>query len=419
MTTAPVASREEESIDHILASRHFVKAPLLSSFLSYVCRRALHDGVTRISEQEIGINVFHREGYDPAEDNIVRNYARQLRKRLEEYYADEGRHESLRIEIPKGGYLPLFVAQELEPSSSEKLPALQLIEPRQLDMQAGQKIGYWKILCVLSCALSLALAGVVVFLLHYSRKPEVSSSLHPLSRELFSPVTDTIIVPADTTLTLLEEMNNRRLSLEEYTRWIASQPEEPTIDYFLHRRKDTSVMSMRIASNLQMLPEVIPGRLFIRSSRNITLDDLKSSNAIFIGSIDSIPWIEAFQNHLNFRFVYDIAAKQGAIENIHPLADESAVYSGKLDRFSQETYAVLAFIPNLEKTGHLLLIQGLDASGTEAAADLLFQPHGMDEVMRRATRSDGSVRNFEVLLKTTVLESHPTNIHIVAIRTAP
>jgi len=402
MTTAPVASREEESIDHILASRHFVKAPLLSSFLSYVCRRALHDGVTRISEQEIGINVFHREGYDPAEDNIVRNYARQLRKRLEEYYADEGRHESLRIEIPKGGYLPLFVAQELEPSSSEKLPALQLIEPRQLDMQAGQKIGYWKILCVLSCA-----------------KPEVSSSLHPLSRELFSPVTDTIIVPADTTLTLLEEMNNRRLSLEEYTRWIASQPEEPTIDYFLHRRKDTSVMSMRIASNLQMLPEVIPGRLFIRSSRNITLDDLKSSNAIFIGSIDSIPWIEAFQNHLNFRFVYDIAAKQGAIENIHPLADESAVYSGKLDRFSQETYAVLAFIPNLEKTGHLLLIQGLDASGTEAAADLLFQPHGMDEVMRRATRSDGSVRNFEVLLKTTVLESHPTNIHIVAIRTAP
>jgi hypothetical protein len=73
MTTAqaPLAplqtSRKQQAIDAILASKHFIKAPLLSAFLTYVCRRALENGATRISEQEIGIKVFHRaEGYDSA-----------------------------------------------------------------------------------------------------------------------------------------------------------------------------------------------------------------------------------------------------------------------------------------------------------------------------------------------------------------
>jgi hypothetical protein len=418
MTIVPVASREEECLNHILGSRHFVKAPLLSSFLSYVFRRALHDGATRISEQEIGINVFHRESYHPAEDNIVRNYARQLRKRLDEYYADEGREESLRIEIPKGGYLPLFVVREPKSSSAGQLHPLQEDAPESTDVQAGDKSRYWKVLSILSVALSVVLAGVIVLLLQHPKKTE-TGNLHPLWKDLFLSAADTIIVPADTTLTLLEELNGRRLSLEEYTSWTASQPEEATLDYFLHRRQDTSIMNMRIACRLELLPEVVPGHFFIRSSRSITLDDLKSSNAILIGSIDSIPWIEAFQSRLNFRFVYNLAEKQGAIENIHPLSGEQNVYAGKLDRFSQETYAVLAFVPNLEKNGHLLLIQGLDASGTEAAADLLFQPHGLDEVMFKAKRPDGSLSDFEVLLETTVLQSHPTNIHIVAIRTRP
>ena len=48
-------------------------------------------------------------GYDCSADNIVRNYARQLRNRLDDYYRWEGRSESLRLEVPRGGYKPIFV----------------------------------------------------------------------------------------------------------------------------------------------------------------------------------------------------------------------------------------------------------------------------------------------------------------------
>ncbi len=107
------AKAEQQLVCRILASRYFTKAPLLSAFLAYVCNRTLQDGVVRISEQEIGVGVFGRKpGYDSREDNIVRNYARQLRKRLDEYYSADGRGEKLRIDIPKGGYVPLFTLNE-------------------------------------------------------------------------------------------------------------------------------------------------------------------------------------------------------------------------------------------------------------------------------------------------------------------
>ena len=46
--------------------------------------------------------------FDPKVDTIVRVEAGKLRKRLEEYYADEGAAAAVRIEVPKGSYVPQF-----------------------------------------------------------------------------------------------------------------------------------------------------------------------------------------------------------------------------------------------------------------------------------------------------------------------
>ena len=48
------------------------------------------------------------DGYDPRLDPIVRVEARRLRSKLEEYYSGPGHAEQIRIEYPKGGYLPVF-----------------------------------------------------------------------------------------------------------------------------------------------------------------------------------------------------------------------------------------------------------------------------------------------------------------------
>jgi hypothetical protein len=75
----------------IVASRSFAKSALLSRFLLYVCEREITGKTAEISEHQIGVHVFgRRPGYHPGEDNIVRNYARQLRHRLDQYFLEEG-----------------------------------------------------------------------------------------------------------------------------------------------------------------------------------------------------------------------------------------------------------------------------------------------------------------------------------------
>ena len=48
----------------------------------------------------------------PAQDSIVRTEAGRLRARLGEYYLGEGRSDALVIELPKGGYAPVFRRHE-------------------------------------------------------------------------------------------------------------------------------------------------------------------------------------------------------------------------------------------------------------------------------------------------------------------
>ncbi len=99
-----------ELAQRVAAGPHFARSPLLSKFLLYVVAETLEGRGDEISEHQIGVQVFDRPpDYRTLEDNIVRSYARQLRKRLAEHFAEEGNAEPVRIDIPLGGYVPVFI----------------------------------------------------------------------------------------------------------------------------------------------------------------------------------------------------------------------------------------------------------------------------------------------------------------------
>ena len=103
----------------VAASKGICKSELLPRFLLYVCEQQLIGKAHEITEQRIGTQIFNRpKDYNPGEDNIVRSYARMLRKRLEEYFEGEGSRESLRIAIPRGGYVPVFQFNREAPGST-------------------------------------------------------------------------------------------------------------------------------------------------------------------------------------------------------------------------------------------------------------------------------------------------------------
>ena len=62
-----------------------------------------------LKEYVIGVQVFRKEeSFDPRTDPIVRVQARRLRAKLVHYYQQEGPGDALVIELPKGGYAPVF-----------------------------------------------------------------------------------------------------------------------------------------------------------------------------------------------------------------------------------------------------------------------------------------------------------------------
>jgi hypothetical protein len=96
-------------VARILASREFQRAIRLRAFLTYVVEKKIVGAPEEVTESLIGHRVFGRPAaYSPGEDSIVRTEARTLRQRLERYFAGEGAGEPVVLEIPRGGYLPVF-----------------------------------------------------------------------------------------------------------------------------------------------------------------------------------------------------------------------------------------------------------------------------------------------------------------------
>ena len=56
------------------------------------------------------------ENFDPQVDPVVRIEASQLRRRLERYYLNGGVNSGIRIDLPKGSYVPTFILSHLAPS---------------------------------------------------------------------------------------------------------------------------------------------------------------------------------------------------------------------------------------------------------------------------------------------------------------
>ena len=103
------AQAARRQLDKILASAGFVRNERLSRFLRVVVERHLEGRDQELKESLIAIEVFGRlPGYDSKQDPIVRTEASRLRARLSEYYLADGKGDSIIIDLPKGGYVPVL-----------------------------------------------------------------------------------------------------------------------------------------------------------------------------------------------------------------------------------------------------------------------------------------------------------------------
>jgi len=135
-----------------------------------------------------------------------------------------------------------------------------------------------------------------------------------------------------------------------------------------------------------------------------------------LGAIHTDPWVDLLQKQLNFQFVCESHVNHCSIINSHPLKGEKTVYDNESQQLSHQTYGVVAFISNLNRTGKILLIEGLNMAATQAAADTLMDGVRMRPIIQQATQPDGSVGPFELLVETTSVDAAALPSRIVAAR---
>jgi hypothetical protein len=413
----------------IVASRSFAKSVLLSRFLLYVCEREITGKTDEISEHQIGVHVFgRRPGYHPGEDNIVRNYARQLRHRLDQYFLEEGREEELRLSIPRGKYVPVFskhhfqerpllVVTESETDSGGVLETLAPIVPTAQSVEPPRRHWFIAGVAALLVLVCLAVAWAVAH-----RSPAYSAdSLHPLWASLFDKNHQTLVVPSDDGIVMIQNLTGHLVSLSEYiNRDYLSLKSPYKIDEQNMRDLDaqryTNVTDLNAVVRFSRLSEANAGHFVVQYSRELHMEDLKDANVILLGSSFSNPWAELFEKTLNFQFEYQPHPNASHIVNRHPQAGELPVYENDANEPSHRTYAVIGFVPNLNNTGWVLLAEGLTMAGTQAAVDTLFNPVVMRPLLDQFRNADGSLSPFEILIETMSLGSDSPQASVVATR---
>ena len=426
-----------ELVERIVASPSFVRSPRLCSILLFVCELSLSGRNDEINELNIGATVFGRaQNYDPSVDGIVRSHASRLRQRLEQYFNEEGAHETTRLSIPKGGYVPVFqpvFQQKTRPWSAEETePAAFLATadhaaPTRESLVPSSEPLNRRVLWILSVALVLACACIVYLLAatrFHPRNLQNQAARHPFWKSFFSVDHPTLVVCSDTGLTILENLTGREVSLADYldgdyrTHMATTVGATPQTVQILADHRYTSIVDTEIVSRLYRIAGVSANGIQVRYSRDVRPNDLKTGSVILLGTQEGTPWIELFADKMNFRVQHNHQWGSLSVLNRSPRGKELARYDSIRSDPTHKIYGIVALRPNLSGSGQILILEGTSMAGTESAADFVFDDTRFLPFLDKIRRSNGSLPYFELLLQSNNMNGNASDSEVIGYRTS-
>jgi hypothetical protein len=112
------------ALEQVLQSATFNRANQVRNFLRYICEMELAGRGATLHEYLIAVEAMGRPAaYSTDSDSSVRRRAYALRQKLESVYATELSDARIRIEVPKGAYVPRFVEMHPAESATLRTPA--------------------------------------------------------------------------------------------------------------------------------------------------------------------------------------------------------------------------------------------------------------------------------------------------------
>lgn len=370
-------SLNDQIADHVgsvLCAPAFVSSKRCQQLLSYIVNETIEGRCEEITERSIAYAVFGKgQRFEPSEDSLVRVKAHEVRRRLAEFYRDNPDAE-VRIELPLGGYVPMFRSMAPSEPTHEvnDLPVAPLA-PKHL---ITRRRAFWWIG-------GAAVAAAAISAARYTFNQRTST---PLDR-LWEPVADAktpliISIPILTTQT----------------------PNGPIGD-----RVGIGVAAAISAAADFLNAHGLPYRL--RFGTALTFAQLKEQPSLLLGGFTS-NWGMWATNGLRYMLVpgekwadsYIVDSQSGKrwqAENLKP------------DGYATADYAIVARLFHPVSGQIMFVAAGITTFGTEGAASVLFHPRTFANVVKDAPTNWES-KNFQAIVKVSILGTTPSMPEVVA-----
>ena len=423
-----------QQLQRILHSNTLRNSLTLQQLLQFLGTRAIEGNSEGLKEYTIGVEAFGRKpDFDPKTDTIVRVQTHRLRQKMKEYYEEEGVHDLVLVEIPRGHYHPTFRLradfpehQEIDGDELSAVPDLETnangssssdhepVDAKLVEGSASSHVRRYFSGAVIGAVVLLLTLVIGYFAGSYQAHSAIAGdSLAPGTSRFAHKPADPVkmfwadflgndpapIIAYPNAVFLLDDSNdlfrfrqgasdNRGARVDPHlAREFASNPAlVANAGQLYYEDGYTGTGELEGVAMLATLFAQMGLKPTVKTSRNITPDDLQQHTVILLGSpFQNIAVAQllaagdfAFQNPDSRREQW-----RAQIVNAHPAAGESSVYHTERDPDTQvltRDYSLISIQPGVVAGRKIAVLGGLDTKGTEGVTRFITSRSGVEQL---------------------------------------
>jgi hypothetical protein len=400
----------------MLQSPVFHGSKRCKQFLEYICEKSLAGEADTLKERTIAVEVFGRPPQsDLGEDTIVRVGAREVRKRLAQYYVTaEGLAAGVHIDLLPGSYAPEFrYANPLKgDTAQERVPA-----PAALLLVSEKPRRRRNVRAITAGALVL-LAVVAVFAVIKWAGANAGEEGY---RRFWEPVyrsSDPLLLAVANPLVYHPSARANRLSAENQPP--PALPVQRPIQVAANLLDGSDLIpvpnqyvgfgDMVVATEMAAMLGRRNKSVRVRLASSVQFADFRQGQTLLIGAITNHWTIELGQS---WRFQF---ARNPGLETIIVDTQDNRRrwrVPSMQDGSATEDYMLICRIRNSVTGGFLIVAAGLKQFGTEASGRLLTDPSQLSSVLAKLPRG-WEDKNLQIVLHAKVIGNTPGQPEVVA-----
>ena len=384
--------KEETKIllERILESNIFKESQIYKGLLQYLVESNLSENIPK--EITIAIDIFGKDStFNSNKDSTVRYHMHMLRKKLEEYYKDEGKSDKCRVVIPKGHYEIKFL-----PSKSKKFDKYHNI----ITSLKRTEI----LLIILLLVINLLLAYWII---------HINQSKPALQRENFASSDDSIwssffnngnpvsLVLGDDFL--LDENCPDYERYRQVRDWEIDS--ENDLSDFLHKYPDAKLWKSEFTlvpfGGTNNLMDILPIVLYYQSdvslkmSSEITLEEIRNQNIIYMGEFKNLRILSQIIQKTPIRFQYKPDERLFIIsennDTLHTFLRIEAPYEQQ-DKYNVD-YSLLIKMPGFSDENFMFIV-GFGYSGRLERTKMLANPEMQVDFINEVKKINVNFPNY-------------------------